>query len=118
MGTFNYTTLAITPRRPKGTIPLDFLTVTERALFNYYNMIKVAELYYGLPAELTIYMSYIRGLGDQEKPDHKYLRDLFNLLFRRKGFERDNMFDWMIREFERLSNGKKQRPVYLSMAIG
>jgi hypothetical protein len=56
-------------------------------------------------------MNYIRGLDDQDKPDYKYLRSLFGRLFRRKGFEYDNVFDWTIREFERQSNMNQQRPV-------
>jgi hypothetical protein len=66
--------------------------------------ISVAELCRGLPAEFSTYMSYIRELGDQDQPDYKYLRNLFDRLFRRKGFEHDNVFDWTVREFEMLSN--------------
>ena len=65
--------------------------------------IPVTELCNGLPKEFTTYMNYIRKLGDQDRPDYKYLRNLFDRLFRAKGFEHDNVFDWTTREFERLS---------------
>jgi hypothetical protein len=32
---------------------------------------------------------------------------MFSKLFRRQGFEYDNVFDWTIREFERLELDKK-----------
>jgi hypothetical protein len=79
--------------------------------------IRVAELCHGLPAEFTTYMSYIRELGDQDEPNYKYLRKLFDGLFRRKGFEHDNVFDWTVREFERLSNVKQQRHVSRANAV-
>lgn len=49
-------------------------------------------------------MSYVRELDGQDRPDYKYLRNLFDRLFRSKGFEHDNVFDWTTREFERLSH--------------
>ncbi len=61
----------------------------------------MAELCYGLPAEFATYMSYIREMGDQETPDYKHLRDLFDRLFRRQ-FEYNNVLDWAIQEFKRL----------------
>ena len=82
-----------------------------RLVFERKQTIKVTELCQGLPAEFTTYTNYIRGLDDQDRPDYKYLRSLFGRLFRRKGFEHDNAFDWTIREFERLSNVDQQRPV-------
>jgi casein kinase 1 len=75
-----------------------------RLVFERKKTIPVAELCHDLPAEFATYMSYIREMDDQEKPDYNYLRGLFGGLFRRKGFEHDNVFDWTIREFERLSN--------------
>lgn len=54
-------------------------------------------------------MNYIRGLDDQDKPDYKHFRSLFSRLFRRKGFEHDNVFDRTVREFEKPSNVNQQR---------
>ena len=64
----------------------------------------VEELCRGLPAEFATYMNYLRQMRDPDTPDYVYLRNLFDGLFRRLGFEHDQVFDWTIREFERLSN--------------
>ena len=82
-----------------------------RLVFERKQTIKVTELCQDLPAEFTTYMNYIRGLDDQDKLDYKYLRSLFGRLFRRKGFEYDNVFDWTIREFKRQLNMNLQRPM-------
>ena len=88
-----------------------------RLVLEWKKTIKVAELCHDLPAEFATYMSYIRDMGDQEKPDYKHLRDLFNRLFRRQGFEYDNVFDWTIREFERLPCMDQQRLVAHSNGV-
>jgi len=44
-------------------------------------------------------MSYIREMDDQEKPNYKYLRQLFNRLFRRKV---SSIIMYSIRRFESL----------------
>jgi hypothetical protein len=36
------------------------------------------------------------------------LRKMFNDLFHQQGFEYDNVFDWTIREFQRLEAGARQ----------
>lgn len=92
-----------------GSLPWQGLKASNRQekyrlVFERKKTIEVAELYHGLPAEFATYLSYIRGLGDQGQPDYKYLRILFDSLFRREGFEYDNVFDWTIREFEKLSH--------------
>ncbi|KAK5188733.1 hypothetical protein LTR47_011773, partial [Exophiala xenobiotica] len=56
----------------------------------------------GLPAGFEEYMNYVRNLRDEDQPDYPHLRNMFNKLFRRQGFEHDNVFDWTIREFVRL----------------
>jgi casein kinase I homolog HRR25 len=60
------------------------------------------ELCAGLPTEFEEYMNYVRNLRDEDQPDYQHLRKMFNKLFRRQGFEYDNVFDWTIREFQRL----------------
>ncbi|RMZ90072.1 hypothetical protein DV736_g2697, partial [Chaetothyriales sp. CBS 134916] len=92
-----------------GSLPWQGLKAPNRQekyklVFERKKTIPMAELCHGLPAEFAAYMSYIREMGDQEKPNYKHLRELFNRLFRRNGFERDNVFDWTLREFERLPN--------------
>ncbi|KAK5442638.1 hypothetical protein LTS15_010956 [Exophiala xenobiotica] len=62
----------------------------------------------GLPAEFEEYMNYVRNLRDEDQPDYPHLRNMFKKLFRRQGFEYDNVFDWTIREFLRLERGHDQ----------
>src|SRR4051812_44966812 len=99
-----------------GSLPWQGLKASNRQekyrlVYEREETIEGAELCHGLPAEFATYMSYIRELGDQGQPDYKYLRNLFDGLFRREGFEHDNVFDWTIREFERLSHVDEQRIV-------
>jgi len=97
-----------------GSLPWQGLKAASRQekyelVFNQKKTIKIAELCQDLPAEFTTFMTYLRGLDDQEQPDYKYIRTLFSGLFRREGFEYDNVYDWTIREFERLSYLDQQR---------
>lgn len=48
----------------------------------------------GFPAEFAMYLNYCRGLRFEEKPDYKYLRQLFRILFRTLNHEYDYVFDW------------------------
>ncbi|KAL8861240.1 MAG: hypothetical protein Q9178_002456 [Gyalolechia marmorata] len=82
-------------------------------VFERKKTISVTELCHGLPTEFATFMTYIREMDDQGRPDYKYLRNLFDGLFRSKGFDYDNVFDWTIREFERLSN-MDQQPIISS----
>jgi hypothetical protein len=41
-------------------------------------------------------------LRDEDQPDYQHLRKMFIKLFRQRGFEYDNVFDWTIWEFQRL----------------
>lgn len=52
------------------------------------------ELCDGLPPEFGMYLDYTRNLGFEEDPDYRYLRYLFQNLFRREKFENDGCFDW------------------------
>jgi serine/threonine protein kinase len=63
----------------------------------------VAELRGDLPQEIAIYMNYVRNLRHEEKPDYRYIQRIFRNLFRRQGFEYDQVFDWTIREYQRQS---------------
>ena len=62
----------------------------------------VDELCRDLPPEFATYMNYLRHVKDPDRPDYAYLRNLFDGLFRHLAFERDHVFDWTVREFERL----------------
>lgn len=62
----------------------------------------MSELCAGLPTEFVNYMDYVCTLCDDDISDYGYLRKIFNNLFRQPRFEFDNVFDWTVREFERL----------------
>merc|ERR1711934_907623 len=49
-----------------------------------------------MPEEFAKYMHYVRNLGFSEEPDYKYLRWLFQNLFRKEGYDNDGCFDWTI----------------------
>jgi hypothetical protein len=61
-----------------------------------------SELCAGLPTEFEDYMDYVHSLHDENQPDYQGLPEMFDELFREQGIEHDNVFDWTIREFQRL----------------
>ena len=65
----------------------------------------VAELCGDLPPEFAVYMNYVRDQHHKDKPDYGYLRKVLNDAFRRHQFEYGNVFDWTIREYQRLHPG-------------
>ena len=44
--------------------------------------------------EFVTYLRYVRKLDFFETPDYRYLTNLFQSLYERKGYENDNIFDW------------------------
>lgn len=67
-----------------------------------------------LPHEFVQYINYVRNLGISEKPDYKYLRDLFRRRFRAEGFRYDHVFDWTERRFHEIRKamgGEEASPV-------
>lgn len=48
----------------------------------------------GFPSELATYLTYVRNLRFDEKPDYGYLRTLLKDLFTKSGFEMDYIYDW------------------------
>ena len=48
----------------------------------------------GFPMEFVTYLTYVRNLRFDEKPDYAYLRQLFKDLFVKSGFEMDYVYDW------------------------
>jgi len=44
--------------------------------------------------EFAIYLRYVRKLDFFETPDYQYLIKLFQGLYKRQGYEDDNIFDW------------------------
>lgn len=63
------------------------------------------ELTQGLPEELNLYLTYVRGLDFEEKPDYTYLKKLLKDSLHKRGHELDYKFDWVLRK-----EGKKVDP--------
>lgn len=53
-----------------------------------------AELCAGMPEEFATYLEYTRNLRFDEDPDYRYMRWLFQNLFRTEKFDNDGCFDW------------------------
>ncbi|ODN01874.1 Casein kinase I isoform alpha [Orchesella cincta] len=58
----------------------------------------IEELCKDIPKEFGTYIFYCRCLKFDERPDYKYLRQLFQILFKRRGYQNDNTFDWTFLE--------------------
>lgn len=61
--------------------------------------ISTEDLCHGLPKEFVAYFDHVRSLQFGEKPRYSYLRRLFSNLFRREGFEWDQVFDCTILKY-------------------
>jgi len=48
----------------------------------------------GLSVEFSKYFSYVKALKFDDRPDYAFLRQLFNELSTREGFENNSAFDW------------------------
>lgn len=57
----------------------------------------VENLCAGLPKEFAEYMTHVRELDFEDKPDYAYLRRMFRDLFDREEYCRDYIFDWTLR---------------------
>ncbi|XP_054432952.1 casein kinase I-like [Pteronotus mesoamericanus] len=58
----------------------------------------VEDLCKGYPEEFATYLNYCRGLGFDEAPDYRYMRQLFRNLFRTLNHQYDDRFDWTIKK--------------------
>ena len=52
----------------------------------------------GFPEEFVKYMNYCRSLNFEDKPCISDLRRLFKNLMKKKDYEYDYMFDWVIKK--------------------
>jgi len=59
-----------------------------------------------MPDEFIKYLKYSRNLKFKEKPDYKYLINLFKELYERKGYNyrKNYKFDW-----QKMNSGKKSK---------
>jgi serine/threonine protein kinase len=85
----------------KGSLPwqgLGHTTSTReekyRLIHQCKSQISTEQLCQGLPKEFKVYMDYVKSLDFAEKPKYNYLYNLFTQLFKRNGYEYDNVYDW------------------------
>ena len=57
-------------------------------------MTNLEDLCRGFPEEFVAYMQYCRTLNFEDKPDYKYIKNLFSTLFKNLKYEHDSIFDW------------------------
>lgn len=61
----------------------------------------------GFPVEFATYLSYVRALRFEDKPDYAYLRKLFRDLFFKEGYQNDFVFDWTIKKINEGVSGDR-----------
>lgn len=66
----------------------------------------------GFPTEFATYLSYVRALRFEDKPDYAYLRKLFRDLFFKEGYQNDFVFDWTVKKINEGVNA--ERPTTMS----
>ncbi|KAH8246625.1 hypothetical protein KR038_006304 [Drosophila bunnanda] len=71
--------------------------------------ISIETLCRGLPAEFALYMKYIRNLRFKEPPDHKYLRQVFRVLYRSMNYQFDSIFDWTLLQEQQKERLRRDR---------
>lgn len=60
----------------------------------------------GFPNEFVTYLYYCRNLKFDEKPDYRFLRNLFCDLFTKSGFDWDYVYDWNVNRKKKEKSGK------------
>ncbi|CAD8196632.1 unnamed protein product [Paramecium octaurelia] len=83
----------------KGSLPWQNLKVSMKKEYHESTMgkklqISIESLCKGYPQEFVTYLTYVKNLRLDEKPDYNYLRTLFKNLFTKSEFEMDNIYDW------------------------
>ena len=84
----------------KGSLPWDNLNEDDenKKYIKMYLMkknINPLELCEGLENEFSLFLSYVRTLNFEEKPDYNYLRNLLNKIFKEYNMVNDNKFSWV-----------------------
>jgi len=67
---------------------------------------KIERLCMNMPPQFKQYMTYCRDLKFDEKPDYKYIKSLFENLFKDLKYEDDGNFDWVLHK-QRLIERRK-----------
>ena len=65
----------------------------------------IKELCDGFPEEFGIYLNYVRKLGFEETPDYDFLRELFSKVLRDLGEVDDGVYDWLLVNHAKGSEG-------------
>ncbi|KAK2957482.1 putative Casein kinase I [Blattamonas nauphoetae] len=83
----------------KGQLPWQGVKAqSRRSKYNRIGEIKIGthveDLCRHIPQEFSQYISYVRDLRFDAKPDYDHLRRLFRLLFEREEYQFDMVFDW------------------------
>lgn len=97
----------------RGSLPWEDLRVATAQETN--NII--AKLCRNLPKEFMTYLKYVDDLDFTNQPDYSHLREVFHELFKREGFEYDNIFDWTIKKFFMLQDNQPVVPQTQSTMI-
>ncbi|KAH8249774.1 hypothetical protein KR032_012304, partial [Drosophila birchii] len=71
--------------------------------------ISIETLCRGFPTEFALYMKYVRNLRFKEPPDHKYLRQLFRVLYRSLNYQFDFIFDWTVLQEQQIERLRRDR---------
>lgn len=105
----------------KGSLPWQGLRArTKKEKYEKIRDLKVTTtietLCKGHPEEFATYLNYCHKLNFDEKPDYALLRKLFKDLFIRRGFDYDNMYDWILLKMNNESDSeeKKTEAEYIS----
>lgn len=56
----------------------------------------IDQLCKGLPNEIQQYMTYVKNLKYDEKPDYSFLKKIFKERFVKEGYEYDYVYDWIL----------------------
>lgn len=93
----------------KGTLPWQGLQASSkhdkyRRIMEKKVSTPVEELCRGLPAEFGNYLTYVKSLRFEDRPDYGFLRRMLKELLIAENFEYDYMFDWNLHPNRRLKN--------------
>jgi len=66
-------------------------------IYNIKKKHSVSTLCSNLPIEFEYYLKYVQVLMFKEKPDYKYLINLFKNILKKRNLELDNEYDWTIK---------------------
>jgi len=101
----------------KGKLPWQGLKAkTKQAKYNRIASVKsktsTQDLCKGLPTEFVAYLDYCKNLEFPTSPNYKYLRGLFQNLFKQEKYVDDGHYDWTIQttKTKKVSNERVKMP--------